>query len=603
MEAVKTKLTKLHKLYNDISKYSSDITQFHTYDLDMDTDIVSELEAIPIILSKIDKITLNKITTSDTDDALKPLFELWHLINLAIYKIDNILNELDKITRSDSKKLTYDITKTQMCSICALYNNIIALYKRYQIDTKKLDIDVIEMVDNIVYKANDYTKEKTRTSIKLFTELVKSYPFSINIYAITMQKILLKCIPLGSSVCNEIIDNIESVKDFIILESVKTKLNPKSIHKSNPPLKTYGLTPNGQSKTLPLLTKELFDQTIKTVSGLESVAKTKKICIVLMNRVINKPIEFNLWNLIDWKYSKPFLQGEFAGINKKTIDRFTMITFVGDKKPQKWNFDVNYYGNIDSDYFVVIEKLGMDAYRVLNIYNRESDIYKISGGGRYETKIHKDHITQFISYVKNKGLVYNNTRISEYHKIHENRILKNMFLPIKFNTKSINVNSQIIDSKFLRHELRSQLSAGFSDIIKKEYRNSASVKTNKDIGNIIHHTELSNIFNSIIIEQYDIYTFKNRENVSTFPFSETLKTFLAELSLMNRSFIRGMHGKFTSLKIDKKIFSEDNITKKIYLDKLFLDIVVPVLDKLISNESNIYQSLIYKNSLLRLSVI
>jgi len=114
---------------------------------------------------------------------------------------------------------------------------------------------------------------------------------------------------------------------------------------------------------------------------------------------------------------------------------------------------------------------------------------------------------------------------------------------------------------------------------------------------------MSNIFNSIIIEQYDIYTFKNKENVSTFPFSETLKTFLAELSLINRNFVRGMHGKFTASKLEQKIFSEDNVSKKIYLDKLFTEIIVPVLDKLISNESNIYQSLIYKTSLLRLSVV
>ena len=114
---------------------------------------------------------------------------------------------------------------------------------------------------------------------------------------------------------------------------------------------------------------------------------------------------------------------------------------------------------------------------------------------------------------------------------------------------------------------------------------------------------MSNIFNSIIIEQYDIYTFKNKENVSTFAFSETLKTFLSTLSLLNRNFIRGLHGKFTSYSLERTIFSEDNVTKKLYLDKMFTEIIVPVLDKLISNESNVYQSLIYKNSLLNLSVV
>lgn len=603
MDAIKSKIGKIMKLHADISKYSDDIMQFHTYDLEMDTDVVVELNNIPIILKKISEKSLDKITSSGGIGTVETLFTLWHLINLITYKIDNILHELDKIARNDSKKLTYDITDSQIAAIGDLYNNIMALYKKYQKETKQIDIDAIQMLDDILYKTVKWTTGETTTNIKLFTKLVMVYPFSINLYAFVMQKILLKCIPLGESVCNDIIDTIESVKDFVMLESIKIKANSKITHRTNPHIKTFGLTPNGPSKTLPILSKELFDQSVKTDAGLESVAKSKNICIVLLNRIINKPIEFNLWNLIDWKYSKPFLQGEFAGVNQKMIDRFNTIVFVGIKKCQKWNFDVNHYGKIDSNYFTVIEKLGIGVYRLLNIYNRESDMYRISGGGKCETKIPKEHLTYFIEYVKNKGVVNSSTRISEYHKIQERKILKNIFLPVKFDTKSININSQVIDSKYLRHELRTKLTAGFNEIIKKEYKGGTLIKTNKDIGTIIHHEKMSNIFNSIIIEQYDIYTFKNKENVSTFPFSETLKTFLAELSLINRNFVRGMHGKFTASKLEQKIFSEDNVSKKIYLDKLFTEIIVPVLDKLISNESNIYQSLIYKTSLLRLSVV
>ena len=182
-------------------------------------------------------------------------------------------------------------------------------------------------------------------------------------------------------------------------------------------------------------------------------------------------------------------------------------------------------------------------------------------------------------------------------------MLKNMFLPIKFNLAGINTRSQIVDSAFLRHELQNKILAGFSEIIKKEYKGGTSIKSPRDLGMIIHHPDISNIFNSIIIEQYDIYTFKNKDNISSFPFSETLNTFLAEISLMNRNFIRGVHGRFTAADIDSKIFEKENISKNIYLNKLFAEIIAPVLKKEISNESNIYQSLIYKNSLLRLSII
>ena len=53
MDAIKSKIGKIMKLHEDISKYSDDIMQFHTYDLEMDTDVVVELNNIPIILKKI----------------------------------------------------------------------------------------------------------------------------------------------------------------------------------------------------------------------------------------------------------------------------------------------------------------------------------------------------------------------------------------------------------------------------------------------------------------------------------------------------------------------------------------------------------------------
>ena len=224
--------------------------------------------------------------------------------------------------------------------------------------------------------------------------------------------------------------------------------------------------------------------------------------------------------------------------------------------------------------------MGVDAYRLLNIYDRESNFYK-TGGGTYETKIHKKHLKSFIEYVTNEGITNNATRISEYHKIQEREIFKNMFLPIKFNIAGINMSSQIVDSKYLRYELHKKLTDGFNEIIKKEYKDGTLIKTNKDIGSIIHHKTLSNIFNSILIEQYDIYTFKNKENTNPFPFSETLKTFLSKISLLNRSFTRGVHGNFIEVKIDQNIFS-DNTIKKIFLNKLFNDVITRVLEKQIS---------------------
>ena len=631
MDTLNNKIDKIKNLYNGILKYSTDISQFHKYELDTGTDVPDEIDSISICLKKIEKLSdfiknYEYQLTKDNDNIYKNIFEFYNLINLISYKIDNILRILDKITNSNSKDLIYNISDTEIESIGNLYNNIKVLYNKYQTDTIKLDIEIFQNIYNILSKDNWYGSE-IDTIITSLTKIVKLYPFAINLYAFIMQQLLQTCLKpnqqfnnrndqksnqsnnqqfnnrndqKNTSLCNDIINNIESVKDFILLESIKINLNAKNIAKSNPHIKTFGLTPSGNSKTLINLFAGL-GHNIKSESNLETLATSQEMCIVIVNRIIGKPIEFSLWNLIDWNISKTFIQGEFAGINQKTIDRFKTIMFIETKKIQKWDFSIDYYGDINSNYLTIVEKLGVDAYRLLNIYDRESNFYK-TGGGTYETKIHKKHLKSFIEYVTNKGITNNATRISEYHKIQEREILKNMFLPIKFNIAGINMSSQIVDSKYLRYELHKKLTEGFNEIIKKEYKDGVLIKTIKDIGSIMHHKTLSNIFNSILIEQYDIYTFKNKENTNPFPFSETLKTFLSKISLLNRSFNRGVHGNFIDVKIDQNIFS-DNTTKKIFLNKLFNDVITRVLEKLISNESNIYQSLIYKNSLLSLSVV
>jgi hypothetical protein len=200
--------------------------------------------------------------------------------------------------------------------------------------------------------------------------------------------------------------------------------------------------------------------------------------------------------------------------------------------------------------------------------------------------------------VSNKGVSDECTRISTYNSIQEKKIIKNMFLPVKFNVSGINLGSQIIDSKYLRNTIYINLMKQF----ELEYKNGASIKSNYDIGRLVHSPELYKIFNSVVIEQYDIYTFKNKENISEFPFSETLKTFLAQLDNISTNFSKNIHDEFTSFRIDKSVYSNAD-RKKEYFTIMFSNILKTVLKKLITNKSNIYQSLIYKTNLLRLSVV
>lgn len=626
MNLINDKIHNIKTISNDINKYaatftkiSNDISQM----VNLNVDIVNEI-------NKIEQLSNITTESNDLKKALKPesdkpndpelnlkiLNEAFNIINideLIIFKINVILNELIRINRITPESLLKE--KTINADYCAnvsecnslevhikkcgdMYNNITKIYNTYKKDKKDSDITLFKHVSSLYI--TELNKDTANINITLFNDLVKLFPFSVNLYAYLMQSMLLKCIPFGDHICNNILNNIELIKDYILLHGSNKGLSDKIIYKNNPHIKTFGLTPTGYSKDLHDLTTEIFKKSVKIESKLESLADDKKICIIILNKVIEKPLEFTVWNLIDWDYGKLYTQIEFSGINQKTIDKFNIVKYIPIKKPQKWDFSVNSYGDIESSHFIIIEKLSNDVYRLLNIYDPKSSLLTIS---QYDPKIHKSRIAAFIEFVKNKGVVSINTRVSMYHNIQESNIIKNMFLPIKFNTKSISINSQIVESIFLKNDIRIKLTDVFTNIIKTDFKDGTLIKTNKDFSILIHDDKLSILFINILIDQYDQYISKDKNNDNNFTLSETFKTFIAELDLIRRSFDRTLHSKFIELHTPPLIYKYDNNNKKKYLTQAFIDIITFVLNKIITTENNIFQSVIYKNSLINLSIV
>ncbi len=616
------KIKSIETLYNDISDYVENI-QLKKAKIDLSIDIDHELDDMQATLAKLLKSFKSEQKSEQKN--LEDKYKIWHLINLVGYKIGNIINELDELAANP--RLTAGMTDTHIELIGNLFNNITNIYYKYQKDAAQQDVLVMhELTDNMKLCDIDTAANQLQNNV----DYIKQYPFALSLFAYVMQKNLDNCPKLS----DKITEMVEGVKDYILLSNgepaKKGKKTPAKLYAQNPHIKTFGLTPHGPAKPLAELSAAVFPGMSEKlgVSKLSAVAKSKNVCIVILSRVTRKPIEFSLWKLMDWKYAKEFLQSASSdsGITQKTVERFDTIYFSGTDvqgnlkkkdlkkkeskakaKEEKWNFDIAHYGDLDkSSHITVFENMGGGLYRLFALYTDRDVFNHVSGGGALDTKIPRDKIPEFINYVRNKGAVAQRTRTSEYHNIQERIITQNMFLPVKFNIDGINLNSQIIDSKFLRNELYLRLVKRCYELIEKDYKKAEKIKTHKDIGQIIHDKELSDIFNSIIVEQYDIYTFKNKENVSNFPFAETLKTFLSQLHVLNSHFVRNMHDNFIAMRIDNKIFDVDKESarnKNIYVRKLCEDIIKTTLEKLISNESNVYQGLIYKTSLLKLSVV
>lgn len=591
MDVIINKIKNTKQLYEQLSNYTREIPRFNKSKIG--TDINDDMKIIENIFSQLDMIIKKNNSLSIND-----IFKVWGMINEIVYIIKLILTNLETVAIRHQKIFVEDITENDVEKINNLYSNIIVFYNKYKKRTIQIDIDSIYAMFNNIQSQLKWTKENAIENTDILTEIVKKIPHSVSLYTYIIQQNINTCLSFGSEICDYILNQVENVKDYIILYEKKVHKGKKDLFVSNPNLQTFGLTPSGESATLKDITQKLFNTPISNVSKLESLAKKEKFCIVVINQIIKNPIEFNLWKLIDKDLAQSYKQTSDMGITQKTIDKFDTIVFKKLGKGKKWNFNIDQYGSIDSDNFVILSNLSNDLYRLYSIYNE----MPIIGGGQQETKINKSKIIEFIEYVKNKGIINTHTRISEYNDIQEKKILDNMFLPVKFNIHGIKLNSQLIDSKFLRHELLLQLIKQFDDIIKKEYKNGEKIQTLKDIAQIIHSEKLIDVFNSILIEQYDIYAIKNKEHSSDFPFSETLQTFLAVLFNMNIDFRRLLHDYYIKTKIDKKLLSENEISKQLKLRNIFKEIIDQVLKKIINDERNIYQELVFKNSLLKLSL-
>lgn len=604
MDVVINKVKNINQLHKYLKKYSEEIPKFNN--TSFGTDIINNINKIDDIFTQLSTITKKTLDSLDVNE----IFKLWGLTYEIMYIIKDNLSNLETVAIRHQKRFVEELTDTDVEKINDLYGNIIVLYNKYKKTTAQTDIQVINELYTVIQQKLKWTKQTAIENAEILTEIIKKHPHSVSLYSYIMQQNINICLSFGPDICDGILNYVEIAKDFIMLYEQKLQNGKKSLFQANPNLKTFGLTPTGPAIPLTDITQKIFKTGVSSVSKLESLAKKEKVCIVIMNHVIKHPIEFSIWKLIDKDLAQSYIQSAEAGITLKMIKRFETIAFKDLGKGKKWNFDTNYYGSIDSDEFVILVNMNYELFRVYGIYDEipivevgstKSQLATVEGGGSV-VKIHKNKIHNFINYIKNDGIIKNHTRISEYNYIQERKILDNMFLPVKFNVNGIKLNSQIIDPNFLRHEIFLRLIEEFNDIVSTEFKNGDKIKTFKDLGQVIHSNRLIDTFNSILVEQYDIYAIKNKEHSSKFPFSETLQTFLSVLFDMNTDFRRLIHDYFIKIKVDPELFTESSVSKKLQLQNIFKEIITQVLKKIISDARNIYQELIYKNSMLKLSL-
>ena len=566
-----------------------------------------------IILDKVEKVkhivsNINDILVNSDEEYLQSLKIELKNFKTGEKSLESIFSNLDKIKSTENAikdiitKLNKKIKKVSDVSLNRLsevYKNIKIAFSKYNKEIIQSAEEDFKTISNYIIKEKELldlsSLDKSKKAIKDLSSLYKYYPHSISIYSYVLQSILYKC---DDSLCDFILNELEDLKNFILLKDKKTYCGKKSLFSNNPPMKSFGLTPSNSSKLLGNLTKEIFGESIETRSKLTKLAEKHKTCIIILHKIIKNPLEFGIWKLINRDDAKEYIENSSAGVTKKLVERFNVVEYR-EETTKDWDFNICCYGSIEYDKFVILEYISNKMYRQLVIYD---DMPIKKGGGQVLTTINRTKIKPFIKYIKNGGCMDINTRVSEYNSINEKKILQNLFLPIKFNVFGIKSSSQIIESKILRSDIMKRILEKLNNIMIKEYNDSSRIHTMKDIGAIIHDQRILDIFNSRLVEQYDIYAIKNKEHTSRFPYSETLQTFLSTLHSMNTDFRRLVHDYYIAEKIDIKILKLPDREKREKLSTIFKNIVDKALLKIISDKRNIYQELIYKNSLLNLNL-
>lgn len=574
MDLIKDKISKsteiinIFQSYYDFFKNGFDKLQTEVVKLYKQLIFVDIIEIHAKLIKRFSALESESFSELDLTNKQKLIFQIYYLI----IKFDNIIEQVydlvNKYSFSNSLFLDSDISSSSKYSAISREQSLkkyyITFIKRYEEATK---INIVDEFFNILWlDLEKKNVDDSITQIKILNDLFNKYPNTIHLYIHLLQSLLDKYSRSKDSDNKSISYFISFIVDnnkAVILERKKEEHKLKG--PANPSCRSMGLVPICEYKTI----NELFP--LYQGKNISQIAKlTKKSIIVLYNNT-NNPISYELWNLTDFHKAKHLgLNDSFTqGINDNMIKRLNTIKILDSAK---WNFGgYDLYGSAEADTFYIIETLNNKHFRFLCPWNRGKEF------------ISRFRIKGLLNYL---GIIKNNTtdRISSYQKIH-NKTVENMFFPIKkpdveeiVKKSQMDVNSQ---------DIRSTILFRLTDFVEKFVKNDKNPK--KQISDIIHSKNISEIFIDVINDFYDKYIKETR--IEGFKNSEILCTYLSELRDLQLIFSKETHRIYTEKKYEKEM-------NRIDIIQFITNIIKDALENIITQESNIYQGIMFKKQLL-----
>ena len=540
------------------------------------------------ILDRVQALNIKAFTELSTEDQQKLIFQIYYLLkqlDTIIYTIYKIISdysfensayvdsELSSTVLHNSINKEHDIKK--------YYNKFIKTY--YEIT----EINVIEQFSSIIMmplrklKINDLID-----NIIHINTLFQKYQDTIHLFSYIIQEILNEYSDKEYKYMTQIIMTLIEKDKALILQptSIETKSQNGA---QNPFLRNFGLIPSEEFKSIQQLFPDISISTIKNNDDkiFQQISKNKNINIILLQNITSNPISHELWKLINYNaHNLDHNENKLAGITEDLIEKTTTIKLLESEK-NTWVLSSYKLFDAKSDNFYILETLNQKTYRFLQYWISIKDT-------EHKIPIHRSKIIGFLNYLGINGEIKELDRISMYQKLHEQSIL-NIF----FHNKNPDIEKLITESQFQIDASRIKEDCWFNikKIIHQKIKNIK--KPIEQIGFIVHYSDVFDTFSSTILNMYNNVLSRNDDiHKSKFNFAEEFSSYLYELRKLRYEFIKSLHNEYIK-KINDDIETIESINTKEQLFVYIENLIKKVLDDLISQEKNIYQSIVFKNNL------
>lgn len=569
---------------NAMIKVKKLIDQNNTNHIEI-TTIVKELQSL-------DTASLN------FDDLCRRIFEIYKTIK----EFDIILDEIHELLSVDIRVHEKDISTTASVETLNMLNKVLLVYTDYIAHGNTLNNDILLSLAKMLSSKQTNTMEY----IKITQSYYRQNDLTVELYAVYLNLILSQYYRDNDSRRYEIIEQIEEDKTWQLLQYDIEKWNKIRFKDIFPRELTplfiteWGIMPQSILRPLKEIFQKLFNAEINMTSPqkvVDHVAKLQQtgINLIIIEKIMPRAVEHDITKVVGRRadtYSIP----DRSGLNNKTMDKFNTLTI---RTTDLWKFNVTLYESSirlnkfrTLDCFYIIETIDNMNYRILLPYAFKNT-YAVQG----------KHITKLMRYIKLKksGDFPDHSRITEYNKLLELELYKNLKATPKMMLQDIAINAALkIDIGMVRQTIKTELIKVYDTITPK-------IKTKQRLRDIIFEPALIEHFieSQISIYNHDKQCFKLIADPTLqrkkFNQNDVFATFLLHASGGIRNFQREMNENYYTL-INE--MSSDEINRWspsicVTQFKIIFEKIIDVsLSHLFTSENNVYQGVRYKTSIL-----